>query len=240
MKVGMIVAQGPGNGHRSRCDALRSGLLAAGHSIHSAWDDVDWIIVDDPFLNERLQDTLFGNLLAVDDGDSIDWVRPEPDLTIRPYAQPELAWVDADSSDFAKHTYINMGMSPQGRGVCVQVFDAFTELYKTIPRYSFSQPSVCLGAPGHSSWERCVAGMPTLQIVFSESQRAVGEAIESAGAGATVWNTLDEGEVRTDELRARIRQWLEPELLQAMADNARKLCDGKGVERTIKLMEEQV
>jgi hypothetical protein len=30
------------------------------------------------------------------------------------------------------------------------------------------------------------------------------------------------------------------DVFDAMADNARKLCDGKGVERTIKLMEEMV
>ena len=126
---------------------------------------------------------------------------------------------------------ICLGMSKQGK-----------EIERQIASHTTTRMAVCggytLGAPGHSSWERCVAGIPTLQIVFSESQRAVGKAIEQANAGITVWNVLDEGPIDMVALERRIKACLDPTLLRSMGEHARRLCDGKGVERTIKLLEE--
>jgi hypothetical protein len=53
-----------------------------------------------------------------------------------------------------------------------------------------------------------------------------------------VWNVLEEGWIGYDELELRIKSIIESDVFAAMGENARKLCDGKGVERTIKLMEE--
>jgi spore coat polysaccharide biosynthesis predicted glycosyltransferase SpsG len=100
--------------------------------------------------------------------------------------------------------------------------------------------NVALGAPGHSSWERCAMGIPTLQITWTESQRLVGKACVEAGAAIDVWNVLEEGPIDYDELKLRIESIVSSDVFDAMADNARKLCDGNGVERTIKLMEEMV
>jgi len=250
MRVGMIVAQGPGNGHRARCDALRKGLLGAGHEVVGAFDaELDWLVVDDAEYENGVHCDVFNadNVMAVyDNGCGCEFCKPTADIIIKPHEQPRLAWV-ADRWQGAYYyrqreqprlrlAYCQMGMSSEGLRMQRDIAKAFAGVDDG-PQLMEVAYDVCIGAPGHSSWERCAMGMPTLQIIFCESHKLVGEAIDKADAGITVWNTLDEGPIDLDELEQRCNAVLKDIDLEQMGRNARNLCDGKGVERTIKLME---
>ena len=228
MRVGLIVAQGVGNGHRARCDALRSGLLAAGHEVVGCFaPSLDWCVVDDPhFAYDKHHQAYDGKTLLI--RDDLEPVTLDLyDILIRPFIAPELAWVDRTSFSYRQ---VCFGMSNQGQALKDQ-------LWSMRNNYCYDNKWT-LGAPGHSSWERCAAGIPTMQIIFAEGQRLTGKALEDAGAAVTVWNTLDEGEVQVEVLQERIEACMNAELLTEMGKRAQALCDGKGVERTIKLMEE--
>ncbi len=249
MRVGFITAHGPGMGHLRRCDALRNALEKRGHEIQGfRFDDTDCVVVDDPSVN--IGDVYWSMpgyiekqplVVLIDDYGEHEC---KDNIVIRPYTDPELAWVDEvwrrrrkyDDGFRAKVAYCQMGMSPEGKALAEQISEALE--IACGPQWGYTAYDCCVGAPGHSSWERCTIGQPTLQIIFSESQVNVANAIEEAGAGVTVWNCLEEGPVDESALKTRIEGILSADALSAMSDNARHLCDGKGAERTVKLMEE--
>jgi hypothetical protein len=143
-------------------------LKKAGHEVVSAFDDCDWAVIDDE-LAEDSRAIFFNKVLLIqDNNEDRRGIGGEPiaDLTIRPHAIPMMAWVESTPIN----SHISMGMSSYG-------LDLQRELRKRFNKLICCQSNLlCLGAPGHSSWERCAAGMATLQITWTESQRLTGKA----------------------------------------------------------------
>lgn len=86
-----------------------------------------------------------------------------------------------------------------------------------------------IGSPGVTSWERCTCGLPTVAIAQANNQEGIGQALADAGAH---WY-LGRKEALTDELLDHTLHALlgNPRALQAMARNARRVCDGRGAKR---------
>jgi UDP-2,4-diacetamido-2,4,6-trideoxy-beta-L-altropyranose hydrolase len=93
---------------------------------------------------------------------------------------------------------------------------------------------LAIGSPGMSSWERCACGLPALAIAQADNQEGIGRALADAAAH---WY-LGRSESMTDELLVHSLQALlgNPDALQSMARNARRLCDGRGARRVSRLM----
>ena len=51
---------------------------------------------------------------------------------------------------------------------------------------SMADSDLSIGAAGSTSWERCCLGLPTLLVVLADNQRAIAEALQSAGAARTL------------------------------------------------------
>lgn len=225
MRVGFICAFGPGMGHISRCMALRKGLEECGHEIVDAFDECDWVVVDgEAACRYDIFSTNKGcKLLHILDDNHSYW---PTDLIIRPHDAPHMAWVGQP----APFKMVQMGMSP--RGIAIEdelmAFDFGTE---------FGESTWVIGAPGHSSWERCADGVPTMQVVFCEGHKQVAQACEKAGAAITVWDETTEGKLVPERLRSRVIAAMDANDEQAVSKAATALCDGRGVQRTIELME---
>lgn len=88
---------------------------------------------------------------------------------------------------------------------------------------------VAIGAPGVTSWERCVLGLPTLLIVTADNQRLIAKALVSAGAAVLMGDSAD---VTSEQVSQHVSALLRaPNLLMRMGEAAASLCDGLGAGR---------
>jgi UDP-2,4-diacetamido-2,4,6-trideoxy-beta-L-altropyranose hydrolase len=88
---------------------------------------------------------------------------------------------------------------------------------------------LAIGAAGSTSWERCSLGLPTLQLVLAENQRAIANALSKAGAAHLLERTdLEVG------LRRVLDQLIRDQaLLIRMSTAAAEVTDGRGAERVV-------
>lgn len=92
-----------------------------------------------------------------------------------------------------------------------------------------------VGAAGSTSWERCCMGLPALMLVLAENQRAAAEFLERVGAA---WKVDDAGALLKD-LPAHIDNFIRmPESLLEMSRCAAAVCDGRGLDRVIDIVQE--
>lgn len=88
---------------------------------------------------------------------------------------------------------------------------------------------LAIGAGGTMSWERCAVGLPVLLINFADNQDAVGRALAESEAGVFLGTSA---RVSNDDIVQAIIALLDNSECRArMRDAARRLCDGRGVER---------
>lgn len=234
MRVGFICAFGPGMGHVKRCLALRDELERRGHDIACGHGmDIDWLVVDSPnWSNWHLNTLPVGiNVLVVQDAarNQVDHGSTscgKNDIVIRPYLQPHLAWV----GECEPNDSIQMGMSPRGLRLRDAIFDMQLPSEFTLSRW-------VIGSPGHSSWERCAYGVPTMHVIFTEGHRIIADVVEKAGAGVRLWDCMTEGEPTERELVRRIYDVMDKHDSKAMGKAAHALCDGYGCSRTVDMME---
>ncbi|TBV10797.1 UDP-2,4-diacetamido-2,4,6-trideoxy-beta-L-altropyranose hydrolase [Stutzerimonas kirkiae] len=92
---------------------------------------------------------------------------------------------------------------------------------------------LAIGAAGATSWERCCLGLPTVMLVLANNQRAIAQALYSAGAAHLVdVNTLGEKKLLT-------RQQIGPNVLSAMSAFAATVTDGLGTPEVITFLNRQ-
>lgn len=91
-----------------------------------------------------------------------------------------------------------------------------------------------IGAAGSSSWERCCLGLPSAIFVAAENQRPLADAVVAAKAAWILPDT---------DLSFILKQILtslseHPSHYQESCNNAAALCDGKGVERVLRVLQQ--
>lgn len=85
---------------------------------------------------------------------------------------------------------------------------------------------IAIGASGTSSWERCILGLPTIQIVQVENQQDIASALAKVDAIKLVHEI--------DQITPLIEQagtWM-----QEVSEKAKTICDGRGVQRVLQQM----
>ncbi len=87
---------------------------------------------------------------------------------------------------------------------------------------------LAIGAGGSTSWERCCLGLPTLLFVTAENQRAIAKNLDQLGAVILVKNLKDDLQAITNNV----------DLWHAISKSASTICDGIGVKRVVKFLED--
>lgn len=94
---------------------------------------------------------------------------------------------------------------------------------------------LAVGAGGTTSWERCCLGLPSLVIEIADNQKVIAANLHAAGAAVNLgWHE----KVTPDDIAAFVLGlYAAPEKLVEMSVNAAKICDGQGVKRLAKTVE---
>lgn len=95
---------------------------------------------------------------------------------------------------------------------------------------------IALGSPGTTSWERCCLGLPSILVTFADNQRENAAALGAAGAAVDLgWY---EDVSKRDLLKAVRALYGNPEQLISMTGAGAAVCDGLGVMRVLKAIEQ--
>ncbi|TNB79524.1 UDP-2,4-diacetamido-2,4,6-trideoxy-beta-L-altropyranose hydrolase [Pseudomonas sp. Fig-3] len=89
-----------------------------------------------------------------------------------------------------------------------------------------------IGAAGATSWERCCLGVPTIMVVLADNQKSGAAALLSSGCVELIEQVRD----IPKKLPAAIRALANERALTELSENARRICDGLGVQKVIKQM----
>jgi UDP-2,4-diacetamido-2,4,6-trideoxy-beta-L-altropyranose hydrolase len=92
-----------------------------------------------------------------------------------------------------------------------------------------AEADIGIGGAGSSAWERCTLGLPTLQLVLADNQRAAAAALEASEAALAVDAAAADFEARFD--RGLMRLTIDAELRRRLAAASAQVCDGEGADR---------
>ena len=90
-----------------------------------------------------------------------------------------------------------------------------------------AQSDLAIGAAGSTSWERCVLGLPSIQLVIAENQRLIAELLSRAEAVKVV-----EDVSQLPSVVATMPEWL-----LEVSERCSKVADGMGCDRVVQIME---
>jgi UDP-2,4-diacetamido-2,4,6-trideoxy-beta-L-altropyranose hydrolase len=93
-----------------------------------------------------------------------------------------------------------------------------------------AEADIAVGGAGSSTWERCTLGLPTLQVILADNQRAAASAMAERGAALVV--DLDAADFDTQFNRQLTRLLIDADLRRKLAAASAALCDGQGAART--------
>lgn len=93
-----------------------------------------------------------------------------------------------------------------------------------------AEADIAVGGAGSSTWERCTLGLPALQVILADNQRAAADAVATRGAALVVDLNAADFEPQFD--RALTRLMVDAELRRSLAARSSELCDGQGAART--------
>jgi UDP-2,4-diacetamido-2,4,6-trideoxy-beta-L-altropyranose hydrolase len=92
-----------------------------------------------------------------------------------------------------------------------------------------AEADIAIGAPGSSTWERCVLGLPSITVILAENQRPAAKALADRDA-ALVLDPADSGfDAAFDHALWRLLR--DADLRRRLAANSAALCDGEGAGR---------
>ncbi|MCM2461606.1 UDP-2,4-diacetamido-2,4,6-trideoxy-beta-L-altropyranose hydrolase [Pseudomonas sp. CG7] len=91
---------------------------------------------------------------------------------------------------------------------------------------------IVIGAAGGTSWERCCLGVPTIMVVLADNQKSGAKALLSSGCVELIEEFRD----IPMQLPAAIRSLANESTLSALSENARRICDGLGVQKVLMQM----
>lgn len=95
-----------------------------------------------------------------------------------------------------------------------------------------AKSDLSIGAAGVSSWERCAVGLPSLVIVTADNQDLIAQNLHNKGAIKSFgsYKKLSLKDLGNELIYLKKN----PKKLNVMSQYAYKLCDGDGVNRTLK------
>jgi UDP-2,4-diacetamido-2,4,6-trideoxy-beta-L-altropyranose hydrolase len=93
---------------------------------------------------------------------------------------------------------------------------------------------LAIGASGTTSLERCCLGLPSVAIVTAENQRLLAHTLVSTGAQVVVGEWTDVRAERIATMLSAIAS--DKKQLTTMAHRAAAVCDGRGVNRLLKVL----
>ena len=93
-----------------------------------------------------------------------------------------------------------------------------------------AEADIGVGAPGSSTWERCVLGLPSVTVVLAENQRPAARALAEAGAAYVVDAAHPDFDAEFD--RAFLKLFRDTEARRGLAARSAEICDGLGAGRT--------
>jgi UDP-2,4-diacetamido-2,4,6-trideoxy-beta-L-altropyranose hydrolase len=111
-------------------------------------------------------------------------------------------------------------------------FDATVNVSVSDMADRMSLADLSIGAAGSTSWERCCLGVPSIIVILAENQRLIGEALERNRC-ALLLHEADIGS-HLDEMMQQLRG--SRSVLDKLAGNAARICDGLGSARLVSLM----
>lgn len=114
--------------------------------------------------------------------------------------------------------------------LCSQL--AYSRVYRDVSNMAelMVKADLAIGAPGTTTWERCLLGLPAIAIVLAPNQQLVGEGVSSAGAVVNLgWHT----EVTAAKIAEAVAQLRDhPQTVQKMSLAALRIMqDNDGVAR---------
>ncbi|WP_366501506.1 UDP-2,4-diacetamido-2,4,6-trideoxy-beta-L-altropyranose hydrolase [Phenylobacterium sp.] len=89
---------------------------------------------------------------------------------------------------------------------------------------------IAVGAPGSSTWERCVLGLPSLLVALADNQRPAARTLAERGVALVV--DIDEPEFDAAFDRALSRLLRDGDLRADLSRASAEVCDGEGAART--------
>ena len=90
-------------------------------------------------------------------------------------------------------------------------------------------------AGGSVTWEKCILGLPSLVVILGENQRPIATMMHQQGAQ----RTLGMASELTPACYAEYLERIAVGELPTMIDCASKVCDGAGVERVLKILDNE-
>jgi len=108
------------------------------------------------------------------------------------------------------------------------------KIFKNVPDMSklMVNADLSFGAAGVTSWERCSLGIPSIIITTAENQNKIAYELDKCGAAKNLgWHS----NIYIDKISDVIQQFsTSTSLLKKMSANSFSICDGLGVDRTVK------
>ena len=93
-----------------------------------------------------------------------------------------------------------------------------------------AEADIGIGAPGSSTWERCVLGLPSVLVVLADNQRPAARALADRGAALVVDIAQADFDVAFD--RALLKLLRDAGARRDLAARSAEICDGLGAGRT--------
>lgn len=125
------------------------------------------------------------------------------------------------------------GSNPQAEAVsnlCSKL--AHARLFHDVSNMAelMAKADLAIGAPGTTTWERCLLGLPAIAIVLAPNQQLVGEGVGSAGAIVNLGWHSDVTSAKIAETIVQLRD--NPQRVREMSDAALRIMqDNDGVPR---------
>jgi UDP-2,4-diacetamido-2,4,6-trideoxy-beta-L-altropyranose hydrolase len=93
-----------------------------------------------------------------------------------------------------------------------------------------AEADIGIGAPGSTTWERCVLGLPSILVILADNQRAAAQAMADRGAALVLDPTRPDFEASFDRNLWRLLR--DADLRRDLARRSAEICDGLGAGRT--------
>lgn len=121
------------------------------------------------------------------------------------------------------------GINPQAESIsnlCSKLPQA--KLHHSVSNMAelMSKADLAIGAPGATTWERCILGLPAVTIVLASNQRLVGESVSAFGATVNLgWHS----EVTPEKIAVSVTDLQDnPHTLREMGKAALRIMQGNG------------
>ena len=92
-----------------------------------------------------------------------------------------------------------------------------------------AEADIGIGAPGSSTWERCVLGLPSVMVVLADNQRPAARALAQRGAALVVDIAAADFDTAFD--RALMKLLRDAGVRRDLAARSAEICDGLGAGR---------